>query len=58
MKQMLYTLYFIMTTLTTIGYGDFLAQTYEEKIGMMLVMLLGAIIFGINLGSISDALSF
>lgn len=37
--------YYGMTTLSTIGYGDFLPKSVQEKVIISVVMLFGVIVF-------------
>ena len=47
-----------MTTLTTIGYGDYLAKNTSEMITNMAIMFLGVTFFGLIMGSIGNELSY
>lgn len=57
-SRMLASLYFQMTTLTTVGYGDHLAISAHEQALIILAMLFGVTIFGYMLSSIAEALNF
>ena len=46
-------LYYSVTTLTTVGYGDRVPHTDAEKIMSILCELAGSVIFGIIAGSLS-----
>jgi hypothetical protein len=46
--------YFTITTITTVGYGDFSAKTFTEKIINILVMLIGVIGFSYGSGSFTS----
>ena len=46
--------YFTITTITTVGYGDFSASTVGEKIVCMFIMLAGVIAFSFASGSLSS----
>lgn len=50
-------IYFIFTTLTTVGYGDIVPYTNEEKIFTILVMAFGIIFYSVLIGKISSMLS-
>lgn len=52
-----YSFYFIITIITTVGYGDMPANTSNEKLIVMLVMIIGIIAFSFSIGSLSSALS-
>jgi hypothetical protein len=47
LNQRLYitSLYFITTTITTIGYGDIFGVSLPEKLYIILVMFLGILVF-------------
>ena len=46
--------YFTITTITTVGYGDFSAGTFTEKIINILIMLIGVIGFSYASGSFTS----
>ena len=46
--------YFTVTTITTVGYGDFSAQTFIEKIICIFIMLTGVIAFSFASGSLTN----
>jgi len=46
--------YWVVTTLTTVGYGDFKGFTTEEYIFTMLVEFCGILFFSIMMGSINE----
>ena len=46
-------LYWALTTLTTIGYGDITPSTNGEKIYSMLVMVIGAVIYATIFGNVA-----
>ena len=52
-----YCFYFIITIITTVGYGDMPVTTSGEKILAMLVMIVGVITFSFAIGSLTSALS-
>ena len=45
--------YFIMTTLTTIGYGDITPQTTVARLYTIVIQLMGVAVFGVVIGQIS-----
>jgi hypothetical protein len=47
-------MYYAMSTLLTIGYGDIVAQSIEEKLFSMLLMCLGILSFSFATGTISS----
>ncbi len=49
-------LYWTITTITTVGFGDITPQTYGSKIYTMFIMLLGVAFYGGILGFISRAI--
>ncbi len=49
--------YFVIVTLTTVGYGDITPQTYNEKILTMILILIGIIIFSTITAAISSFLT-
>ena len=49
--------YFTTTTVTTVGYGDFSANTIPEKIFCIIMMLIGVISFSLSSASLSSLLS-
>lgn len=49
--------YFVVVTLTTVGYGDITPQTYNEKILTMILILIGIVIFSTITASISSYLT-
>ncbi|WP_407377848.1 potassium channel family protein [Methanobrevibacter sp.] len=49
--------YFVIVTLTTVGYGDITPQTYNDKILTMILILIGIVIFSTITASISSYLT-
>ena len=49
-------IYFTITTITTVGYGDISISTPLEKIFCIIVMLIGVIAFSIASGSLASIL--
>ena len=56
-EQLLICCYFTLTTLTTVGFGDYVAQnSYEEVFGIV-IMLLGVAVFSYVMSSFTDQIS-
>lgn len=49
--------YFVIVTLTTVGYGDITPQTYNEKVLTMILILIGIIMFSTITATISSFLT-
>ena len=49
--------YFIITTLVTVGYGDFAAISVVEKVVCICLMLLGVVSFSYTTGALASILS-
>ena len=49
----LYSLYWSLTTLTTVGYGDVTPANDTERAFTCMVLLLGALVFGYMIGNVS-----
>ena len=49
--------YFVIVTLTTVGYGDVTPQTYNEKVLSIILILIGIVIFSTITASISSFLT-
>jgi voltage-gated potassium channel len=50
-------LYWCVTTLTTVGYGDVTPQTANQAVYTMIVMLLGVGVYGYVIGNVANLLS-
>lgn len=50
-------IYWVITTLTTVGYGDYKGYTKQEYIFQMVVEFLGIAVFSYLMGSISGLVS-
>lgn len=48
--------YYALTTLSTIGYGDFLPKTANEKLTMGLTLLMGVTVFSLIMNKLMDVL--
>lgn len=46
--------YFTITTITTVGYGDFSANTFLEKIINIMIMFAGVIAFSLASGTLTN----
>jgi len=53
----LHTLYWCITTLTTVGYGDITPDGNLEKIYTMIVMILGVGVYGYVIGNVANIIS-
>ena len=53
----IYSSYFIVTTMTTVGYGDQSANTTPERIFISILMICGVIVFTFISGALSSILS-
>ena len=57
LKRLVLSCYYILTGLTTVGYGDFNAQNQKEKIFGITVMFLGVTIFSYVMSEFSDQIN-
>jgi len=48
--------YYALTTLSTVGYGDFLPQNYAEKLLMSFILLIGVTIFSLIMNKLMDVM--
>jgi len=48
--------YYALTTLSTVGYGDFLPRNSPEKLMMSVVLLVGVTIFSLIMNKLMDVL--
>ena len=55
--QYLYSVYWALTTLTTVGYGDITPANNAERSYALVCLLLGALVFGYLLSTIGELLS-
>jgi len=51
------TLYWAVTTLTTVGYGDFLPMSDQERLYAMLAMVIGSAFYGYIIGCITSLIT-
>ena len=49
--------YFTVTTITTVGYGDMSAETFAEKIMCILIMISGVFAFSLATGALTNYIS-
>ena len=56
-EQYVTALYWSLTTMTTVGYGDISAYTTLEKISAVIAMLIGGFAFGLIVGSLTNIIS-
>jgi len=52
-----YALYFTLTTMTTVGYGDIAAQNFTEVKFVLLLLLVASIVFAGLMGALTDLVS-
>lgn len=50
-------MYFVLTTFTTVGFGDINGVTSPERLFCLLLMIFGAISFSFSVSSLSSMLS-
>ncbi len=50
-------MYFVLTTFTTVGFGDINGVTLPERLYCVLLMLVGAVAFSFSISSLSSMLS-
>ena len=56
-KQYSTAFYFIVTTMTTVGYGDMSADTVLEQFYCVILMLVGVFVFSVVSGSLASILA-
>lgn len=56
-EKLVMCMYFMLTTLSTVGYGDYYPWSVAEKITSVLVMVVCGMIFAVLLGSLIEAFS-
>ena len=57
-KQYTTSLYWSLSTLSTVGYGDITPGTDEEKVLSMIVMIFGSVLYATIIGNIANCASF
>ena len=55
--QYLYSIYWALMTLTTVGYGDITPTNDTERVYVLFCLLVGAVVFGFLLSTLGDVLS-
>jgi hypothetical protein len=50
-------MYFVITTMTTVGYGDFSGQTTSERLFVIFLMLIGVLSFTYISGALASVIS-
>lgn len=53
-EQYMYSLYFTLTTMTTVGYGDITPQNYGEVCFVSVLLLMATVVFATLMGSLTD----
>lgn len=56
-EQYLLAIYFVVTTISTVGYGDISATTTPERIFVICLMLFGVSFFSFMSGALSSIIS-
>ena len=56
-EQYIACLYFIVTTITTVGYGDITSKNPAEQIFCILLMIIGVIAYSMTISSITNIMS-
>eukprot|EP00930_Biecheleria_cincta_P003416 TRINITY_DN104350_c0_g1_i1.p1 TRINITY_DN104350_c0_g1~~TRINITY_DN104350_c0_g1_i1.p1 ORF type:complete len:904 (-),score=143.92 TRINITY_DN104350_c0_g1_i1:20-2710(-) len=56
-KLYTYSLYFTLTTMTTVGYGDITPQNYEEVLFASCLLFVAALVFPMLMGALTDLFS-
>jgi len=57
MDRYIYSLYFTLTTMTTVGYGDIAAQNLREVAFVLVLLVVASVVFAGLLGALSDIIS-
>ena len=57
MDQYFYAAYFVVTTMTTVGYGDLSGYTTTERIYCIILMIFGVLCFTFVSGALSSIMS-
>ena len=53
-KKYMTSLYFAITTITTVGYGDIFAHTKTERMLSIIFMIFAGAIFSFSIGNVGD----
>ncbi|KAK9812616.1 hypothetical protein WJX72_000666 [[Myrmecia] bisecta] len=56
LRQYVASIYYAMTTITTVGYGDITAHTAAEELVAIFIMFIGVLFFGFLIGSLGELL--
>ena len=56
-EQYMTSFYFVVTTMTTVGYGDMSPSTQIEQVFVVLLMSVGVFVFSLVTGSLASILS-
>jgi len=54
MNLYIFSIYFTVTTITTVGYGDISAHTTDERIYCIFLMITGVIAFSFSSGALAS----
>lgn len=54
LQRYIYSFYFTLTTMTTVGYGDMSAQNYEETLFVLLLLFVASVVFAGLMGALTD----
>lgn len=57
MKQLIISCYYALTTLSTVGYGDFYPISNNERIFAVVIMLVGVMFFSYIMGNFIEIIS-
>jgi len=57
LERYVYSVYFTLTTMTTVGYGDMSAQNIEETCFVLVLLLVASVVFAGLMGVLTDLIS-
>jgi len=57
LQQYIYSLYFTLTTMTTVGYGDIVAQNYAEVAFGLVLLVIASFVFAGLMGNLTDLIT-